>query len=58
MRKIAVMVAALVVTAIVTSSAAAGADQKVVKGFFRGETVRYLDLGQVVLAPGNRVAPI
>ena len=29
-----------------------------VRGFFRGRTVRYLDLGAVKLAPGNEVAPI
>ena len=34
------------------------AEQTVVRGFFRGRTVRYLDLGAVKLAPGNRVAPI
>jgi hypothetical protein len=33
-------------------------EQTVVRGFFRGRTVRYLDLGPVKLAPGNAVAPI
>ena len=33
-------------------------EQTVVRGFFRGRTVRYLDLGAVKLAPGNTVAPI
>jgi hypothetical protein len=57
-RKLIVLLAALLVAVVVTSSAAAGTDQKVVKGFFQGKTVRYLDLGQVNLAPGNNVAPI
>lgn len=33
-------------------------EQTVVKGFFRGKSVRYLDLGAVKLAKGNTVAPI
>lgn len=33
-------------------------DQKVVAGFYQGRTLRYLDLGPVKLAPGNKVAPI
>jgi hypothetical protein len=57
-RKLIVLLSAVLVAAVATSSAAAGTDQKVVKGFFEGKTVRYLDLGQVKLAPGNRVAPI
>jgi hypothetical protein len=33
-------------------------EQTVVRGFFRGRTVRYLDLGAIALARGNEVAPI
>jgi hypothetical protein len=33
-------------------------NQKTASGFDRGRTLRYLDLGPVELAPGNRVAPI
>jgi hypothetical protein len=33
-------------------------DQPSTKGFFRGRSVRYLDLGVIRLAPGNKVAPI
>ncbi len=32
--------------------------QKVTLGFFRGQTVSYLDFGPVKLAAGNKVAPI
>ena len=32
-------------------------EQTVVRGFFRGRTIRYLDLGAVKLAPGNTVGP-
>ena len=32
--------------------------QKVTLGFFRGQTISYLDLGPVKLAAGNKVAPI
>jgi hypothetical protein len=33
-------------------------EQNVVRGFFRGRTVRYLDFGVIALARGNVVAPI
>lgn len=32
--------------------------QKVTLGFFRGQTISYLDFGPVKLAAGNKVAPI
>jgi hypothetical protein len=34
------------------------AKEKVVAGFYKGRTIRYIDLGPVKLAPGNKVAPI
>jgi len=33
-------------------------NQKIASGFYKGRTVRYLDLGPVKLARGNKVAPI
>ena len=39
-------------------AAPSGTAQKSVTGFYRGRSVRYLDLGQVKLAGGNKVAPI
>ncbi len=32
--------------------------QQAVEGFYRGQTVEYLDFGPVKLKPGNKVAPI
>jgi hypothetical protein len=34
------------------------AKSKVVKGFFRGRTIEYLDFGPIKLRPGNKLAPI
>ena len=60
----AVLVLSAAAPAIAAVAAPAGApegdvqhfldEQTVVRGFFRGRTVRYLDLGAVKLAPGNR----
>jgi hypothetical protein len=35
-----------------------GFDQPETTGFFRGQTIAYLDLGPITLAAGNRVEPI
>jgi hypothetical protein len=32
--------------------------QKATEGFYRGQTIEYLDFGPVKLKPGNRVAPL
>jgi hypothetical protein len=58
-----VLLTALVAVAAAPSSAAREPvrtfpDQKVVAGFYKDRTLRYLDLGPVKLAPGNMVAPI
>jgi hypothetical protein len=45
--------------AVATGSATASLQgQTVVKGFYQGRTVRYLDFGPLKLRAGNRVAPI
>ena len=33
-------------------------NQKKTPGFYKGQTVRYLDFGPIKLRPGNKVAPI
>jgi hypothetical protein len=67
-KKTALLLALVVVALGAPTSATAGSpvgdvqhflsEQTVVRGFFRGTTVRYLDLGPIRLAPGNIVAPI
>jgi hypothetical protein len=59
-RALALVVASLALTATAGAAEAAPieVEQKSVAGFFRGQGVRYLDLGPVRLLPGNRVAPI
>jgi hypothetical protein len=65
MRKLAVLLAALVAVSIAAVLPAAAADgpvktfsQDVTLGFYRGQVVSYLDFGPVKLAAGNKVAPI
>lgn len=65
MKRIAVLVAVVVSVGIASALPAGAADgpvktysQDVTLGFFRGQVISYLDLGQVRLASGNRVAPI
>ncbi|HEU0245455.1 MAG TPA: hypothetical protein VFR38_00035 [Gaiellaceae bacterium] len=65
MRK-ALVVAAVVATAIIASALPALAadgpvktfSQDVTLGFYRGQVVSYLDFGPVKLKPGNKTAPI
>lgn len=57
-RKLIVLVVALAAVAAGAQSTAAGTDQKATKGFFRGQTVEYLDFGPIALARGNKVAPL
>jgi hypothetical protein len=45
-------------TDIVVNCPVLGFGQKKVAGFHDGKDVKYLDLGQVKLAPGNETAPI
>jgi hypothetical protein len=65
MRKLAVLLGAVVVMAIASVLPAVAADgpvrtfsQDVTLGFYRGQVVSYLDLGPVKLRAGNKVAPI
>jgi hypothetical protein len=58
-----VLLTALVALAVAPSSAAQEPvrtfpDQKIVAGFYKDRSLRYLDLGPVKLARGNKVAPI
>jgi hypothetical protein len=61
MRKLALLV---IVGALALPLAAAAAppvkhfSQSATLGFYRGQTVEYLDFGPIKLAAGNRVAPI
>ena len=65
MRRIAAVVAVVAVAGALAALPALAATgplntyaQKVTLGFFRGQTISYLDFGPVKLAAGNKVAPI
>ena len=65
MRKLAVLLGAVVAMTIASVLPAAAADgpvrtfsQDVTLGFYRGQVVSYLDFGPVKLRAGNKVAPI